>query len=217
VKSPGFLGEKLGMTQVFDESGSAIAVTAILVYENYITQVKSPDKDGYAAIQVGAIAAKDKHMTKARIGHLKKNNISNLRVLREFRISEAEISQFEVGSQLSFDWLADEKTSVDVTGQSIGKGTMGNIRRWGHHRGPMSHGSKNHRLPGSIGAGTTPGRVYKGLQMAGKTGNDRVTTQNLQVVRFIPDKSILLVKGSVPGVEGGLLIVKARRPRAVKG
>ena len=198
MTSPGFLGEKLGMTQVFDESGSAIAVTAVLIHKNYITQVKTPAKDGYSAIQVGAIPVKDKHTTKARTGHLSKNGLPNLKVLREFRIQEADLSSFTVGEELKLDWLSSESLSLNITGQSIGKGTMGTIRRWGHSRGPMSHGSKNHRLPGSIGAGTTPGRVYKGLDMAGKTGNDRVTTQNLKV------------KGSVPGVEGGLLVVKAR-------
>ncbi len=210
MATPGFIGQKLGMTQVFDETGSAIAVTAVLVLEMTITQVKTEEKDGYNAIQVGVIDAKQKHLTKAEQGHLTKNELPLLRTLKEFRVSKEQALSYAVGDKVDLSFLETQGISLNFTGKSIGKGTMGCIRRWGHHRGPMSHGSKNHRLPGSIGAGTTPGRVYKGLQMSGRTGNRNVTVQNLALVRYIADKNVVLVKGSVPGVEGSLVVAKVR-------
>jgi large subunit ribosomal protein L3 len=210
VTAPGFLGQKLGMTQVFDETGSAIAVTVVEVLDMTVTQVKTKETDGYDAIQVGVIEAKPKHLTKARQGHLTKNELPLFRTLKEFRVSKELVATYKVGDKVDLSFLETQGLLLSFTGQSIGKGTMGGIRRWGHHRGPMSHGSKNHRLPGSIGAGTTPGRVYRGLQMSGRTGNATVTVQNLPVVRYMADKNVVLVKGSVPGAEGGLLVAKVR-------
>ncbi|MFM7389389.1 MAG: 50S ribosomal protein L3 [Vampirovibrionales bacterium] len=206
---PGFLGRKLGMTQVFDENGSAVPVTVVELLELTVSQVKTPEKDGYAAIQVGCVEAKSKHLTKAQQQHLAKNNLPLFRVLREFRLEADQVANYNVGDRVSYEFL-ESGVALNLTGKSIGKGTLGGIRRWGHSRGPMSHGSKSHRLPGSIGAGTTPGRVFKGLQMAGRTGNKTTTIQNLKVVRRIADKNVLLVKGSIPGCEGGLLVGKVR-------
>jgi large subunit ribosomal protein L3 len=213
VTAPGFLGRKLGMTQVFDEDGSAIAVTVVQVLDMTVTQVKTDDTDGYNAIQIGAVEAKPKHLTKAQQQHLKKNDLPLFRILKEFRVAADVAKAHGVGAKLDLEYLSGADLSLNVTGKSIGKGTAGGIKRWGHSRGPMSHGSKNHRLPGSIGAGTTPGRVYKGLNMSGRMGNETVTVQNLPVVRYIADKNVVLVRGSVPGVEGGLLVAKVRKSK----
>lgn len=201
---PGFIAKKVGMTQVFNEDGSATPVTVLELIETTVTQVKSDATDGYSAIQVGYELAKEKHLTKGQQGHFAKHQLKLFRRLKEFRLDPADLSELPVGQVISYDFI-EAGQSYKITGKSIGKGTMGNIRRWGHHRGPMSHGSKSHRLPGSIGAGTTPGRVFKGLQMAGRTGNEQVTISNLRVVRVMADKRLVLIKGSVPGVEGGYI------------
>jgi large subunit ribosomal protein L3 len=211
VAFPGFIGKKRGMTQVFTEDGSAVPVTVVEMLALTVTQIKTLENDDYTAVQVGFVDAKAKHLTKAQVGHLKNQNSKLFRKLKEFRVSEAEVANYKVMDVISpFDGATflTQGTLLDVTGQSIGKGFQGGIKRWNHHRGPMSHGSKSHRLPGSIGAGTTPGRVFKGLQMAGKMGNERVTVKHLQVIRVIPEKNIVLVKGAVPGVEGGLLTLR---------
>ena len=160
----GIIGEKLGMTQVFSEEGLVIPVTVIKVAPATVTQIKTVETDGYNAIQVGLIDAKEKHLTKAQIGHLKKNDLKLFRVLKEFRVDNPV--EFEVGQVIDANTLADVE-KVDVTGRSIGKGFQGTVKRHNFSRGPMGHGSKNHRAPGSIGAGTTPSRVYKGKKMAG--------------------------------------------------
>lgn len=201
----GVIGEKLGMTQVFDENGLAIPVTVIKVSKMVVTQVKTEETDGYNAIQVGTVAAKEKHLTKAQIGHLKKNNIENLRHLQEFRVDNPQ--DYTVGQELQVSVLADVE-KVDVTGTSIGKGFQGTVKRWNFSRGPMAHGSKNHREPGSIGAGTTPSRVIKGKRMAGNMGNERVTIKKLKLVKVDNEKQLLLVKGAVPGPEGKLVTIK---------
>ena len=202
----GVIGEKLGMTQVFSEDGVVIPVTVIKVEKLTVTQVKTEDKDGYSAVQVGAVQAKAKHLTKGQQGHLSKNSLPLFRVLKEFRVSNS--SDFTVGQELELSDFIKEGIKVDVTGHSIGKGNQGTVKRHNFSRGPMSHGSKNHRLPGSIGAGTTPGRVYKGLKMSGHMGNETVTVKKLNVVKFDTEKNLLLVKGSVPGPEGKLVTVK---------
>ena len=211
---PGFIGRKRGMTQVFTADGSAVPVTVIELLPLTVTQVKTAQNDGYAAVQVGYIEGKAKHLSKAQQQHLGKNGVGLFRKLREFRMDEASVSNFKPGdviNPLDEGTFLVEAGKIDVTGRSIGKGFMGNTRRWNHGRGPMSHGSKSHRLPGSIGAGTTPGRVFKGLNMAGKTGNERITVKNLTVIRAIPEKNVVLVKGAVPGVEGGLLTLRPKR------
>lgn len=201
----GVIGKKLGMTQVYDTEGLAIPVTVIKVDPLTVTQVKTVDNDGYSAVQLGTNACKEKHLTKAQINHLKKNDIPALRHLQEFRVKNS--SEYNVGDFVDLS-MFNENDKVDVTGKSIGKGFQGTVKRYGFSRGPMSHGSKNHRAPGSIGAGTTPGRVVKGKKMAGNMGNEKVTVKKLKVVRVDLEKNIILVKGSVPGPEGRLVTVK---------
>lgn len=204
----GVIGKKLGMTQVFDENGLAIPVTVIKVEPLTVTQVKTVDTDGYNAIQTGVVPAKEKHLTKAEIGHFAKNKLENFRHLQEFRVDNPEA--YEVGQKIDLSVL-ENVAKVDVTGKSVGKGFQGTVKRWNFSRGPMGHGSKNHREPGSIGAGTTPGRVIKGKRMAGNMGNERVTITKLAVVKVDNENNLLLVKGSVPGPEGKLVTVVPSR------
>lgn len=215
------IGKKRGMTQIFDAEGMAVPVTVVELLPLTVTQVKTLDNDGYAAVQVGYEDAKAKHLTKAQQQHLLKNNLPLLRRLKEFRVDAETLAAFNVGDVLepvadtSFlnEAAIEGGLKVSVTGLSIGKGFQGNTKRWNHHRGPMSHGSKSHRLPGSIGAGTTPGRVFKGLHMAGNMGHEKVTITNLKAVRVIPEKRVLLVRGSVPGVEGTTLVISPKRTK----
>ena len=206
----GVIGKKLGMTQVFDEQGLAIPVTVIQVNPLTVTQVKTVDTDGYNAIQVGVEPAKEKHLTKAEIGHFAKNKLENFRYLQEFRVDDA--ASYQVGQKIDLSVL-ENIAKVDVTGKSIGKGFQGTVKRHNFSRGPMAHGSKNHREPGSIGAGTTPSRVIKGKRMAGNMGNERVTITKLTVVKVDNENSLLLVKGSVPGPEGKLVTVVPSRTK----
>ena len=206
----GVIGKKVGMTQIFDEQGLAIPVTVIKVDDIVVTQVKTVETDGYNAIQVGTIAAKEKHLTKAQIGHFKKNNLENFRHLQEFRVENPQ--DYKVGDKIELSVL-DNVEKVDVTGKSIGKGFQGTVKRWNFSRGPMGHGSKNHREPGSIGAGTTPSRVIKGKRMAGNMGNEKVTITKLTVVQVDKESNLLLVKGSVPGPEGKMVTVIPSRQK----
>lgn len=201
----GVIGKKIGMTQVFDEQGLAIPVTVIKVDPIVVTQIKTVAKEGYNAVQVGTVAAKEKHLTKAQMGHFAKNKLSNFRHLQEFRVENPEA--YTIGQEIELSVLADVP-KVDVTGISIGKGFQGTVKRWNFSRGPMGHGSKNHREPGSIGAGTTPGRVIKGKKMAGNMGNEQVTVTKLKLVKVDSDNSLILIKGSVPGPEGKLVTIK---------
>ena len=207
----GVIGTKLGMTQIYDETGLCIPVTVVAVEKAVVTQVKTKETDGYEAIQVGVVAAKEKHLTKAQIGHFKKNNLENFRHLQEFRVEDA--SKFEVGQTISLEEVLANVQKVDVTGRSIGKGFQGTVKRHNFSRGPMGHGSKNHRAPGSIGAGTTPSRVVKGKRMAGNMGNEKVTVTKLTVAKVIADKNLLLIKGAIPGPEGKLVTVKPTRTK----
>ena len=206
----GVIGTKLEMTQIYDEAGLCIPVTVVAVEKAVVTQVKTTETDGYEAIQVGVVAAKEKHLTKAQIGHFKKNNLENFRHLQEFRVEDA--SKYEVGQTISLEVLENVQ-KVDVTGRSIGKGFQGTVKRHNFSRGPMGHGSKNHRAPGSIGAGTTPSRVVKGKRMAGNMGNEKVTVTKLTVAKVIADKNLLLIKGAIPGPEGKLVTVKPTRTK----
>ena len=206
----GVIGEKLGMTQVYDEQGLCIPVTVIKVDPLTVTQVKTVETDGYNAIQVGVVPAKEKHLTKAQIGHFKKNNLENFRHLQEFRVDNP--ADYQVGQKIDLSVL-NEISKVDVSGKSIGKGFQGTVKRHNFSRGPMGHGSKNHREPGSIGAGTTPGRIYKGKRMAGNMGNEKVTVSKLSIVKIVSDKNLLLVKGSVPCPEGKLVTIKPSRTK----
>lgn len=204
----GVIGEKLGMTQVFDDNGTCVPVTVIKVDPLVVTQIKTVETDGYDAVQVATTACKEKHLTKAQIGHLKKNEISAYRTLQEFRVENP--TEYKVGQTIDLSVLSSTE-KVDVTGNSIGKGFQGTVKRHNFSRGPMGHGSKNHREPGSIGAGTSPSRVFKGKKMAGNMGNETVTVAKLKIVKIDSDKNLILLKGSVPGPEGKLVTIKPSR------
>lgn len=213
---PRLIGRKRGMTQIFTEDGSAVPVTVVELLPLTVTQIKTKQDEGYTSVQVGFITAKAKHLTKAQQQHLLKNGLPLLRKLKEVRLAPSLVENYKIGDVIQpvgDGSFLNEGILVHVTGKSIGKGFQGNTKRWNHHRGPMSHGSKSHRLPGSIGAGTTPGRVFKGLQMAGNMGNEQVTVRNLKVVRVITEKNVVLIKGAVPGVEGGLLTIQPKAER----
>ncbi|MEL6158023.1 MAG: 50S ribosomal protein L3 [Cyanobacteria bacterium J06623_5] len=200
--SVGILGTKLGMTQVFDETGNAIPVTVIQAGPCVITQIKTEQTDGYSSIQVGYGDVKEKALNKPKLGHLKKSGATPVRHLREYRVNDT--AEFEIGQAVTTDRF-EAGQLIDVSGISIGKGFAGNQKRNNFRRGPMSHGSKNHRAPGSTGAGTTPGRVYPGKRMAGRMGAEKVTIRKLSVVSVDNDRNLLLVKGGVPGKAGTLL------------
>lgn len=202
--SVGILGTKLGMTQIFDDEGNAVPVTVIQAGPCVVTQVKTAQTDGYTAIQIGYKDVPGKALTKPELGHLSKAGAAPVRHLKEYRVDKAD--EFELGQSITAEQF-ELGQLVDVTGTSIGKGFAGNQKRHNFRRGPMSHGSKNHRLPGSIGPGTTPGRVYPGKKMAGRLGGKRTTTRKLQVVRIDADKNLLVVKGAIPGKPGGLLSI----------
>jgi len=200
------IGRKIGMTQVFSEDGLVIPVTVIEAGPCTVVQKKTTETDGYEAIQVGFGEVKEQRVNKPKKGHFAKAGVGLKRVLREFRLEN--IAEYEVGSEIKADvFAAGDK--VDVSGTSKGKGTQGPISRHGHSRGPMTHGSKYHRGGGSLGAGTSPGKVFKGMKMAGKTGNKNVTVQNLEIVRADAEMNLLLVKGAVPGPKGSLVCVKS--------
>jgi large subunit ribosomal protein L3 len=200
----GLLGNKIGMTQIFDESGNIIPVTILKVGPCVITQVKTIEKDGYNAIQVGYGNVSSKKLTQPELGHLQKSNIQPLKYLKEFRISDD--NEFKIGQILNVDAFSEGQL-VNVRGKSIGKGFSGLQKRYNFARGPMTHGSKNHREPGSIGMGTTPGRVLPGKKMAGQVGNKIATIQKLKVIQINPEENILVIKGSVPGKPGNLLSI----------
>jgi large subunit ribosomal protein L3 len=207
--SVGILGTKLGMTQVFDEAGKAIPVTVVQAGPCTITQIKTAQTDGYAAIQVGYKEVTAKALNRPELGHLTKSEAPPLRHLHEYRLDN--VAEFQLGQQITADTFASGQI-VDVIGTSIGRGFAGYQKRHNFKRGPMAHGSKNHRLPGSTGAGTTPGRVYPGKRMAGRLGGTRVTVRKLTVVRVDAERNLLLIKGAVPGKPGALLnIVPAKQ------
>ncbi len=199
----GLLGRKLGMTQIFSETGEAIPVTVIECGPCLVTQVKTTEgKDGYNAVQVGFESVKEKALTKPEIQHLKKNDIAPLRHLQEFRLDS--VPTVSVGEVLSPEMFSPGQ-KVDVRGVSIGKGFAGTVKRYHFGRGPKSHGSKNYRAPGSIGAGTTPGRVFPGKKMPGRLGNKYITVRKLIVVKIDVEHNLILVKGAVPGCEGNII------------
>lgn len=208
----GIIGKKVGMTQVFDEVGNVIPVTVIQAGPCYVTQIRTAEKDGYVAIQLGFGETKPQRMTKGVLGHLKRNNLPALRHLREFRLKHGEVDVLE-GQTITADVFVKGER-VDVIGKSKGRGFAGTIKRHGFHRQPKTHGqSDRERAPGSVGMTTTPGRTFKGQRMAGRMGNDRVTAQNLEVVIVDAEKNLLAVRGSVPGANGGIVIVKPARVR----
>lgn len=199
------LGKKIGMTQIFTEDGLVIPVTVIEAGPVAVVQKKTVEKDGYNAIQVGYVDAKDKAMNKPQKGHLAVAGVSNKKVLKEFRLEDD--SNYNVGDEIKVDIFA-EGDKIDVTGISKGHGYAGTVKRWGTHRGPMTHGSGYHRGVGSMGACSTPSRVMKNKRLPGHMGVEQVTVQNLDVVKVDAEKNIILVKGAVPGPKGGVVTIK---------
>ena len=206
----GILGKKIGMTQIFSEAGEMIPVTVIEAGPCVVTQLKNEETDGYKAVQLGFEDQKEHRLTKPERGHFAKAGVACKKYLGEFRLEEDE--SFELGQTVT---AADfeEGAKLDITGTSKGKGTQGNIKRHHHRRGPMTHGSKHKRLPGGLAAATYPSRVFLGNKAPGRTGRDTVTVQNLELVKVIADRNLMLVKGAVPGNKGGLLRIRM----AVKG
>lgn len=200
------IGKKLGMTQIFDENGTVIPVTVLEAGPCVVAQVKTLENDGYEAIQLGFGEVKENKLNKPVKGHFAKVNVTAKKHLREFRLDSIE--GIKVGDELKADVFAKGE-KIDVQGTSKGKGFQGVIKRHGQHRGPMGHGSMYHRRPGSMGATSTPGRVFKGKKLPGHMGRVTVTIQNLDVVRVDLDKNVILVKGSVPGPKGAILKIKS--------
>ncbi len=192
------------MTQIFDETGNIIPVTILKVGPCVVTQVKTEARDGYNSIQIGYSNVSSKSLTQPELGHLQKSNIQPLKYLKEFRVTNDH--EFEVGQVLKVDLLSPGQL-INIKGKSIGKGFAGLQKRHNFTRGPMTHGSKNHRAPGSIGMGTTPGRVLPGKKMAGQLGNKVTTIQKLKVIHLNLEENILVIKGSVPGKPGNLLSI----------
>jgi large subunit ribosomal protein L3 len=199
------LATKVGMTQIFNENGMLIPVTVLQATPNVVTQVKTVENDGYAAVQVGFGEIRDVLVNKPRKGHFAKAGVANKRFLKEFKFENA--AEYTVGQEIKADIFA-EGDKIDATGTSKGKGFQGAIKRHGLSRGPMKHGSKYHRHAGSNGPATTPGRVFKGKHMPGQMGNVKVTVQNLEVVKVDVENNLLLVKGAVPGSKKALLVLK---------
>jgi len=203
--SVGILGKKLGMTQIFDpELGIAIPVTVVQAGPCPVTQIKTKQSDGYTSIQVGYEAVKEKALNKPLLGHLKKSSTAPVRHLKEYRLEDS--SSYELGSAITAD-LFKAGDLVDVAGTTMGRGFAGYQKRHNFKRGPMSHGSKSHRIPGSTGAGTTPGRVYPGKRMAGQYGNTQVTIRRLTIVKVDVERNLLVIKGAIPGKPGSLLSI----------
>jgi len=198
----GLIGRKVGMTQVFQPNGTMVSVSVVHVTPNTVTRLRTDERDGYTAVQLGA--GERRRLTKPLAGQLK--DLPRVRTIREFRLDSAD--EYEVGQQITVADVFAEGDLVDVTGVSKGKGFAGTIKRHNFSRGPKTHGSDNYRKPGSIGPGTTPGRVYKGLKMGGHMGDDRVTLKKLRVIRVDAERNLILLRGSVPGAPGALTFVK---------
>ncbi len=200
--SIGLIGRKVGMTQVFQPDGTMVAVSVLQVAPNTVTRLRTWDRDGYTAVQLGT--DEKSKLSKPRAGQL--GDLPSLGTLREFRVDD--VSAYEVGQTLAVADVFAEGDLVDVSGVSKGKGFAGHVKRHHFGRGPTTHGSDHHREPGSIGPGTTPGRVYKGVRMAGHMGDEQVTTKKVRVVRADAEKNLLLVMGSLPGARGSLILVR---------
>lgn len=199
------LGKKIGMTQIFEEDGRVIPVTVVEAGPLKVVQIKTMEKDGYNSIQIGYVDIKEKKINKPLKGHFDKAQVEYKKYLREFRVDNPE--KYEIGQEIKAD-VFESGDRVDVVGISKGKGTQGTIKRHGHGRGPETHGSKYHRAVGAMAAASYPGRVFKGKKMSGHMGNQRVTVENLEIVRVDAEKNLLLIKGAVPGPKGGLLTIK---------
>ena len=205
----GLIGKKIGMTQIFDENGAAVPVTLIEAGPCYVTQIRLPEKEGYAAVQLGFGEVNPKRLTGGERGHLKARDLPPLRYLREFRAKSPEV---RIGDKITVEDAFEVGERVDVIGVSKGKGFQGGVKRYGFGGGPKTHGqSDRQRAPGSHGAGSTPGRVFKGARSPGHMGHQRVTAQNLKVVLVDAERNLLGVNGSIPGAKGGLVMIKAAR------
>jgi large subunit ribosomal protein L3 len=205
----GLIGKKIGMTQIFDETGAAVPVTLIETGPCFVVQVCTPEKEGYSAVQLGFGEVKPKRLTGGQLGHLKKNNLAPLRYLREFRTKEPGVKE---GEKITVDQVFTKGSHVDVIGTSKGKGFQGAVKRYHFKGGPKTHGqSDRERGPGSRSSTTTPGRVYKGSRGPGHMGDDRVTASNLLVVLVDAERNLLGVRGSVPGSKGGLVMINEAR------
>src|SRR5688572_14806769 len=204
----GILGRKLGMTQLFTEEGERVSVTVIEAGPCAVTAVRELERDGYRAVQLAFGETKEARLTKPQRGHLKRAGAGALRHLAEFRVSEDDERSYEIGQTLTAADMFEKGQRVKVSARSKGKGFQGTIRRHGFSRGPVSHGSHNVRAPGSIGASATPSHVMKGTRLPGQTGNHRVTQLGLQVVDVDSDRNLLILRGAVPGPEGGLVEVR---------
>ncbi len=205
----GVIGRKVGMTRVLAKDGTAVPVTVIQVPTNYVVQVKTPEKDGYSAVQVGAVDAKEKHLTKPLIGHFNKRNVKLLRYLKEYRVDNPQ--EYQEGQELKLEEVFKPGDLVDVVGISKGRGFAGTMKRWDFGGFPRSHGHRYHRAVGSIGNRTDPGRVWKGKKMAGHWGAEKIRVQALLIVDVIPEEGLILVKGSVPGPNKGVLFIEESR------
>jgi large subunit ribosomal protein L3 len=201
----GVVGKKLGMTQVYDQDGLVIPVTIVKVDPLTVTQVKTVESDGYSAVQLGTEQTKKKKLTRPELKHLENNNLPAFKLLKEFKVDDSK--EYKIGQTIDLSVFADTN-KVDVTGKSIGKGFQGCVKRHNAHRGPMSHGSKSHRITGSIGAGTTPSRVYKGISMPGHMGAEKVTVRKLSVVKVDNENNLIMIKGSIPGHKGAYVTIK---------
>jgi len=212
----GILGKKVGMTQVIQEDGLVVPVTVVEAGPCYVTEVRTLERDGYRAVQLGFEPAKSKHLSKGQRGHLKRAAVPELRYLRELRTREDE--QYEVGQQVLVD-IFQPGECVDVEAKSKGRGFAGVVKRWNFAGGPRTHGqSDRERAPGSIGACATPGKVWKGKKMPGRMGGKQVTVSNLEVVVVDRERNLLAVRGSVPGPNGSLVLIKvARKQKVAKG
>ncbi len=199
------LGKKLGMTQIFDESGKVIPVTVIEAGPCVVVQKKTVEKDGYNAIQVGFNDIREKLVNKPLRGHFAKAGVPLKRFIKEFKVDDAD--KYETGQEIKVDVFV-EGDKVDVSGVSKGKGFQGTIRRWNAQRGPMSHGSKFHRAVGSMGASSDPSRTFKNMKMPGHMGNKNVTVLNLQVAKVIPEKNVILIKGGIPGPNKRFVMIR---------
>jgi large subunit ribosomal protein L3 len=207
----GILGKKVGMTQIFDDRGVAIPVTVIEAGPCFVAQIKTVERDGYSAVQLGMDETKPKRLTQPQLKHLEKSSLPPLRYLREVRVSAEELDNFEEGQKVLVD-IFEEGEFVDVTGISKGRGFAGVVKRHGFRGGPKTHGQSDRlRAPGSIGACTTPGRVFKGKRMPGRMGGERVTAQGLKVVIVDAERNLLAVRGAVPGAKNGLLLIRLAR------
>ena len=200
------MGRKVGMTQVFTEDGTVVPVSVVQAGPLFVVQKKTVENDGYSAIQVGFGDVKERRVTKPKKGHFDKANVVYTKFLKEFLVDN--VDDYEIGQEIKAD-VFSEGDKVDVTGTSKGKGTQGVIKRHGFSRGRETHGSKFHRMPGGLSAGTSPGKVFKGHKMMGRMGNEKITTQNLEVVRVDAENNLILIKGAIPGPKKGLITIKA--------